>query len=369
MLMQAHKYNHYEYSEDSNPYSSIPELIEEIKNGRIVVIHDETTGYGFLLGAAQMATPAMINFMACHGRGVICLALTQQRISELALPLMADTPVQQDRQAYAVSIEARHGVTTGISAADRARTIATAIYTSDASVEIVTPGHVFPLRASDGGVLARAGHAEAAIDLPRLAGMNPSGVICGVINDEGDNARLDDLMVLAHELDLKIGSIQDMILFRQEQDRFIHCSAETSFESDQSGTWTVKIFTSDIDQSETVMLQKGEVGFGRDIPLDLRPFSLLAGLFAGAGGDNSLLHAMNKISEHGAGIIILTVNSAPGTLANDLRQQAVGERLHQHNFGNTAQILAELDVRSVRLVLPCDITAAKLRQHSIIVTK
>ena len=369
MLAQSHTYHCENYGAAAGPYRPINELIEEMQNGRVVILHDETANQGFLLGAAQMASPTMINFMAHHGRGVICLALTPQRLDELALPLMADTGLQRGRHAFTVSIEARNGVTTGISAADRAKTIATAIYSPDPSVDIVTPGHVFPLQASDGGVLARAGHAEAAIDLPRLAGLNPSGVICGVINDHGDDAQLDDLLTLARQLDLKIGSIQDMVIFRQKQDRFVHCTARTSFESSHGGEWNIKVFTSEIDQSETVVLQKGEVGLESGVWLELQAFSLFAGMLGEAGaGDHGLSRTMSKLSGHDTAIIILTLDAASNSLAKSLRQNPVGNRLHEHNLGNTAQILTELDVQSIRLLSRCDLTAARLRSLGVTVT-
>ncbi|WP_327752252.1 3,4-dihydroxy-2-butanone-4-phosphate synthase (plasmid) [Sphingobium sp. SJ10-10] len=365
MLAKTLNHNPADHDTAYGIFDTVAELIHEIRNGQIVIVHDQSADRGFLVGAAQMASPTMINFMAHHGRGLICLALTRQRIDELALPMMNDGAAQRDGRAFTVSIEARHGVTTGISAADRARTIATAVYTTDASVEIVTPGHVFPLRASDGGVLARAGHVEAATDLPRLAGMNPSGVICGIINDKGEDAGLNDLMILARHLDLKIGNIQDMVVFRQKQDRFVHCSANSSFESSHAGEWRIKIFTSEIDPSETIVLQKGEVGLGRGVPLELRACSPLTGLFPDAGGDDSLSRTMDRIGEHGSGIVILTPETASGSLMKALRKQRTENRLYQHDFGKIAQILTELDVQSTKLLNHCDLTAAKLRSAGV----
>lgn len=343
-------------------FTPVGDLLDELRNGRMVILYDHGADRGFLLGAAQMATPAMINSIALHGKGVICLALTRQRIEELGLPMMAGTPHHHDRQAFTVSIEARHGVSTGISAADRAKTIATAIYATDPAVEIVTPGHIFPLRAADGGVLERTGQAEAATDLARLAGMNPSGVICSIINDAGEDADLGDISRLAGRLDLKLGCIKDLFLFRQKQDRYIDCPTVTTFESRYGGTWELKVVTSDLDKSETIVLQKGEAGALRATPLVLLPASPLASLIAEAGGDNHLARAMGAISERGAGIII--ASPSPDT-ASFLQPAKNGS--HAQDYGKIAQILAALDVEAVQLLSRCDVTAARLKSVGVTV--
>ncbi len=210
-------------TEYTDAISSVAEIIDEARNGRmfILVDHEDRENEGDLVIPAQMATPNVVNFMATHGRGLICLALPGERIDRLGLPLMARTNQSRHETAFTVSIEARDGVTTGISAHDRARTIAVAIDPSSGPADIVTPGHVFPLRAREGGVLVRAGHTEAAVDIARLAGMNPSGVICEIMNEDGSMARLPDLVAIAQRHALKIGTISDLIAYRRKHDNLI----------------------------------------------------------------------------------------------------------------------------------------------------
>src|SRR6185436_10728285 len=208
---------------------------------------------------AQMATPDAINFMATHGRGLICLALSKQRVDQLGLQLMSRDNKTRHSTAFTTSIEAREGVTTGISAADRARTVSVAIDSSNGPEHIVTPGHVFPLVARDGGVLVRAGHTEAAVDVARLAGLNPSGVICEIMNEDGTMARMDDLVSFAQFHNLKIGTIRDLIAYRRRHDHLVEKRAEAKFASDWGGDWTAMTFWNKATGSEQVALVKGKV--------------------------------------------------------------------------------------------------------------
>ena len=203
--------------------SSTQSIIEDARNGKmfILVDHEDRENEGDLVIPGQMATPNAVNFMATHGRGLICLALPSEQIDKLKLPLMAATNSSRHETAFTVSIEAREGVTTGISAHDRSKTISVAINPQVRTEEIATPGHVFPLRAKNGGVLIRAGHTEAAVDISRLAGLNPSGVICEIMNDDGSMARLKDLKKFAYIHDLKIGTISDLIAYRRKHDNLI----------------------------------------------------------------------------------------------------------------------------------------------------
>ena len=216
---------------------TIEEIIEEARNGRMFILVDDEDreNEGDLVIPAQMATPEAINFMAKHGRGLICLALTQQRVEQLDLPLMAQHNASRHQTAFTVSIEARDGVTTGISAPDRARTVSVAIDPTKGPSDIVTPGHVFPLMARDGGVLVRTGHTEAAVDIARLAGLNPSGVICEIMNDDGTMARRDDLVAFAQLHGLKIATIADLIAYRRRHDRIVERIVEQPFESHFGG--------------------------------------------------------------------------------------------------------------------------------------
>jgi 3,4-dihydroxy 2-butanone 4-phosphate synthase/GTP cyclohydrolase II len=225
--------------------SSVDEIIEDARNGRmfILVDHEDRENEGDLVIPAQMCTPTAINFMATHGRGLICLALPGDRLDALGLPLMAQANSSRHETAFTVSIEAREGVTTGISAHDRARTVAVAIDPRSGAQDIATPGHVFPLRARDGGVLVRAGHTEAAVDIARLAGLNPSGVICEIMNEDGTMARLPDLVAFAQRHALKIGTISDLIAHRRRHDNLVRETSVSAVDSVYGGIWQMRVFT------------------------------------------------------------------------------------------------------------------------------
>ena len=246
------------FSNDDTP-SLVPieEIIDEARNGRMFILVDDEDreNEGDLIIPAQMATPDAINFMATHGRGLICLTLSKSRVEQLGLELMSRANGTRHETAFTVSIEAREGVTTGISAADRARTVAVAIDTSKSRDDIVTPGHVFPLIARDGGVLVRAGHTEAAVDISRLAGLNPAGVICEIMKDDGTMARMDDLLSFARLHDLKIGTIRDLIAYRMRHDHLVERATESTFTSSYGGEWRAITFRNKIDDTTSVVLQ------------------------------------------------------------------------------------------------------------------
>ncbi len=225
--------------------SPTEEIIEEARNGRmfILVDHEDRENEGDLVIPAQMATPEAVNFMAMHGRGLICLTLPAQRIEALGLPLMSTKNSSRHETAFTISIEAREGVTTGISAHDRARTIAVAIDPTKGATDIATPGHIFPLRARDGGVLVRAGHTEAATDVSRLAGLNPAGVICEIMNEDGTMARLPELVAYAQKHKLKIGTISDLIAYRLRHDSLVREIAQRTVTSVNGGEWLMRVFT------------------------------------------------------------------------------------------------------------------------------
>jgi len=247
--------------EGGTALASPEEIIDEARNGRMFILVDDEDreNEGDLVIPAQMATPDAINFMAMHGRGLVCLALTGHRVAQLGLDLMSRNNGTRHETAFTVSIEAREGVTTGISAADRARTISVAIDGTKSRDDIVTPGHVFPLVAKDGGVLVRAGHTEAAVDVARLAGLNPSGVICEIMNDDGTMARLDDLITFAGKHRLKIGTIRDLIAYRRKHDHLVEKRAETRFISKWGGDWTAIIYYNKATGEENLALLKGKV--------------------------------------------------------------------------------------------------------------
>ncbi len=246
---------------DDTPISSIEDIIEDAKQGRpfILVDAEDRENEGDVIIPAQFATPDQINFMAKHARGLICLAITQERARQLRLPPMAAENQTLHGTAFTVSVEAREGVTTGISAHDRARTVAVAIDPSKGPDDLVSPGHVFPLVAKEGGVLVRTGHTEAAVDLARLAGLQPAGVICEIMNDDGTMARLPDLVAFAQLHGLKIGAIADLIAYRRRTERFVERMLETPFESVYGGKFRLYIYRNTIDQAEHIVLAKGKI--------------------------------------------------------------------------------------------------------------
>jgi len=224
--------------------SSVEEIIEDARNGRMFVLidHEDRENEGDLVIPAQMATPDAINFMATHGRRLICLALTSERVDQLGLELMSTNNSSRHETAFTISIEAREGVTTGISAHDRARTVAVAIDASKGPSDLATPGHVFPLRAKSGGVLVRAGHTEAAVDIARLAGLNSSGVICEIMNEDGTMARLPELISFAQRHGLKIGTISDLIAYRRRNDNLVRSGELTKILSEFGGEWDMRVY-------------------------------------------------------------------------------------------------------------------------------
>ncbi|MBX3560735.1 MAG: 3,4-dihydroxy-2-butanone-4-phosphate synthase [Sphingomonas sp.] len=338
--------------------ASAEQIIDEARNGRMFILVDDEDreNEGDLVIPAQMATPDAINFMARHGRGLICLSLTRERVDQLGLPLMSRHNGTRHETAFTVSIEAKDGVTTGISAADRARTIAVAINAAKGPEEIVTPGHVFPLVARDGGVLVRAGHTEAAVDVSRLAGLNPSGVICEIMREDGAMARMDDLAEFAATHGLKIGTIRDLIAYRLKKDRLVEQTAEARFESRWGGAWTAKTFLNKASGTEQIALVKGHVDPAKPTLVRMHALSLFADAFGEAGGRGNLLEgAMKAIAEEGAGVIVaINRPMVPGALARALKVRAGeesgsdGDQLRDYGVG--AQILAALGVHDMILL-------------------
>jgi 3,4-dihydroxy 2-butanone 4-phosphate synthase/GTP cyclohydrolase II len=331
-------------------------IIDEARNGRmfILVDDDDRENEGDLVIPAQMATPDAINFMARHGRGLICLALTKARTDALQLqPMTSDNRTRMET-AFTVSIEAKDGVTTGISAADRARTIAVAIDAGNGPEALVSPGHVFPLVARPGGVLVRAGHTEAAVDVARLAGLNPSGVICEIMREDGTMARLDDLVDFAATHGLKIGTIRDLIAYRLRRDHMVEEVADTRFTSRRGACWSARVFRDKASGAEQLALVHG--GVEADKPTLVRMHSL--DLFADVLGEQSersglLDGAMAIIEAEGAGVVVALHAASPGSLSRnaDFRsgKPAVGsEALRDYGIG--AQILAALGIHDMVLL-------------------
>ncbi|MET4806237.1 MULTISPECIES: 3,4-dihydroxy-2-butanone-4-phosphate synthase [Limibacillus] len=337
--------------------SPIEEIIEEARNGRIFILVDDEDreNEGDLVVPAQMATPEAINFMAKFGRGLICLALTHERIDQLGLKLMEQRNESRHATAFTLSIEAREGVTTGISAPDRARTISVAIDPASSPRDIVTPGHVFPLMAREGGVLVRTGHTEAAVDLARLAGLNPSGVICEIMNDDGTMARRDDLIAFAQTHGLKIATIADLIAYRRRNERIVERTLETSFESRHGGTFNMAVYTNKLAYAEHVALWKGEIDASAPVLVRMHALNVLDDVLgdgeSGRGGE--LQRAMEIIGEAGRGVVVLLREPSATSLSDRLRKRMgheVSKSVELRDYGVGAQILLDLGVKDMVLL-------------------
>ena len=334
--------------------ASVEEIIDEAKNCRMFILVDDEDreNEGDLVIPAQMATPDAINFMARHGRGLICLSMSKARVDQLGLPMMARQNGTRHETAFTVSIEARNGVTTGISAGDRARTIAVAIDSSKGPDHIVTPGHVFPLVARDGGVLVRAGHTEAAVDVARLAGLNPSGVICEIMKDDGTMARMDDLMSFAQLHGLKIGTIRDLIAYRRRYDHLVQQVNETKIVSTHGGEWTVKTYINQAEYAEHLVLQKGKVDPGKPTLVRMHGLSIFTDILGEGGRSGQLQRSMELIGETGAGIVVIIRDNSPDRLTKmiERRSQGVPADMEQRDYGIGAQILVDLGVHEMVLL-------------------
>ncbi|MCA1661849.1 MAG: 3,4-dihydroxy-2-butanone-4-phosphate synthase [Novosphingobium sp.] len=337
-------------NDDGPTLVPIEEIIDEARNGRMFILVDDEDreNEGDLIIPAQMATPNAINFMATHGRGLICLAMAQKRIDQLGLTPMSAHNGTRHETAFTVSIEAREGVTTGISAADRARTIAVAIDAGKGRDDIVTPGHVFPLAARDGGVLVRAGHTEAAVDIARLAGLNPAGVICEIMKDDGTMARMDDMIAFARLHDLKIGTIRDLIEYRMRHDHLVEKATESTFVSDYGGEWRAITYRNKIDGTTNLVLQKGHVEPGKPTLVRMHAISIFDDLLGRPGNRKRVLQrSMAAIGEAGSGLIVVLMPTRPDTLQAEIGGKPEGE-LREYGIG--AQILASLDVHDMILL-------------------
>ena len=330
----------------SEAISPIEEIIADARNGRMFVLvdHEDRENEGDVVIPGQMATPEAVNFMAMHARGLICLALPGERIDALGLPPMTPSNSSRHETAFTVSIEAREGVTTGISAHDRARTVAVAIDPTATAADIATPGHVFPLRAREGGVLVRAGHTEAAVDIARLAGLNPSGVICEVMNEDGTMARLPDLVAFAQRHGLKIGTISELIAYRRRHDNLVHESAVHAVTSAFGGDWMMRVFTDETEGAEHVALSKGDLSAAGPVLTRMHALRPLEDLL-GIGGDPHVLgRAMEIIAAEGRGVVVLLRD--PQMRLEDANPPS--GTLRQYGLG--AQILAALGLTEIELL-------------------
>jgi 3,4-dihydroxy 2-butanone 4-phosphate synthase/GTP cyclohydrolase II len=341
----------------SDYISSMADVIEDARNGRMFILVDaeDRENEGDLVIPAQMCTPYAVNFMAKHGRGLICLALTEERAQGLRLPMMTAENRTRNQTAFTVSIEAKEGISTGISAHDRAHTISVAIDPTKGPDDIVMPGHVFPLVARPGGTLVRAGHTEAAVDIARLAGLYPAGVICEIMNDDGTMARLPDLIQFAQLHGLKVGTIADLIAFRRRHDHFVQRTQELDFESRNGGKFRLHVYLNTIENQEHVALVKGDIS-GDEPPLvRMHAFNLFDDVLAADWGQGDTLgESMRIIGREGRGVIVLIRRNriAPVSEALTISRQPtpdmVQSRLKEYGVG--AQILSDLGLKKLVLL-------------------
>jgi 3,4-dihydroxy 2-butanone 4-phosphate synthase/GTP cyclohydrolase II len=329
--------------------SSIKEIIEDAKQGKMFILVDDEDreNEGDLIIPASKCDDTKVNFMAKYGRGLICLALDSKRVGDLELPLMSMNNQSRNKTAFTVSIEAKDGITTGISAGDRAKTIFDAIDASKNKDDIVSPGHIFPLKAQDGGVLVRAGHTEAAVDISKLAGLNPSGVICEIMNDDGTMARMPDLVKFSKKHDLKIATIADLIEYRRQHDKLVLRVQETVIDS-LKGFKTI-IYRSKIDGSEHLALLKGEVVDGEEVVVRMHHLNIFDDLFDKE--KSGLSKSISKISKLEKGVIVvIRQQNEPlsNLLKKDVTRAAPSGELR--NYGIGAQILLDLGIKNMTLL-------------------
>lgn len=347
------------HEDDQAVLSSIEEILDDVRAGKPVVIVDDEDreNEGDLIVAAEMATAENINFMAKEARGLICMPMEGDIADRLGLELMGRGDNAEHRTAFTVSIEAKEGVTTGISAADRAHTVLTAVDPKSTHADIATPGHIFPLRAKDGGVLVRAGHTEAAVDLSKLAGFAGAGVICEVMNDDGTMARLSDLVSYAQKHALKIGTIADLIAYRREKECLVENIYNHDFTSSYGGQFRFHIYKNTIEHAEHIALVKGDVQ-NSDDPVLVRMHAVdFFEDILGAADQSELHRAMEIIGEEGRGVIVIIRDSKPDALSahllDTLGQSEITSEKKDHvlrNYGIGAQILRDLGVTDMVLL-------------------
>ena len=342
-------------SEFSQYLSTPEEIIEDARNGKMIVLVDaeDRENEGDLIIPAQMATPEAINFMAKFGRGLICLALPQDRSEQLQLELMSQNNRSRHQTAFTVSIEAREGISTGISAHDRSHTISVAIDPTKSAQDIVTPGHVFPLVAREGGVLIRAGHTEAAVDIARLAGLYPSGVICEIMNDDGSMARLPDLVQFAQIHGLKLGTIADLIAYRRRKDTLVKRIYETDFKNAGGGDFKAIVYLNTIENEEHIALVKGDISGPEPVLTRFHAENIVSDVI-GSGMERSetLRKSLEIIEAEGRGVLVFIRNTSTTPFSDTLNPAELGTAMPTilRDYGVGAQIVLDLGLHNVELL-------------------
>ncbi|AWU93359.1 3,4-dihydroxy-2-butanone-4-phosphate synthase [Azospirillum ramasamyi] len=337
--------------------STAEEIIEEARQGRMFILVDDEDreNEGDLVIPASCATPEAVNFMAKHGRGLICLTMDRPNIERLRLPLMAQQNASRHQTAFTVSIEAREGVTTGISAADRARTIAVAIDPASGPQDLATPGHIFPLLARDGGVLVRAGHTEASVDIARLSGHSSSAVICEIMNDDGTMARLPDLVQFAQFHGLKVGTIADLIAYRRRTETIVEQVLAGTLDSRFGGRFQSYVYINKIQYAEHIALVRGDISGDEPVLVRMHAQSVLDDVLGdrNSGRENDLHASMELIAKEGRGVVVLLREPNPNGLSTVLKARLEGQSgsaPELRDYGIGAQILLDLGVRRMILL-------------------
>ncbi len=339
-------------SNKKNHLTSISKIIAEAKQGKMFILVDDEgrENEGDLVIPAMLCDDKKVNFMAKYGRGLICLALTEKRVMQLGLPLMSMNNESRHKTAFTISIEARDGISTGISAFDRAKTIADAIDSKKGKEAVVSPGHIFPLKAENGGVLVRAGHTEAAVDIATLAGLNPSGVICEIMNDDGSMARMPDLIKFAKKHQMKIATIADLIEYRRKHEKLIEVVEQKNFTSKIAGEFLATVYKSKIDGVEHIALVKGDINQTASVLVRMHHLNIFLDCLDDVQNPKtgSLTKALKKISKAGNGVLVLI--RQPSESISDLFLGEKNKEKELRNYGIGAQILSDLGIKNMTLL-------------------